>query len=331
MRISKAELTNKFIKEFQDKEGVSKYSKKKLGEMLHKRHPDLFKDPEDARRTIRGLTGANGKDYLKNVRKELVVKWSGFDLPKPEKNDYSKVIVNQKRIGILSDIHFPYYDKVALEAAINYLIEWKPDCIILNGDIIDCYMISSFETDKRQRSFKYELDMLSAFCVQLRQLFPKQRIIFKMGNHSERYERYILKNVPELLELELFNFETVIQAKRFNIEVVKNKKVIKIGNKLNVLHGHEIKGGITAPVNPARGLFLRTKASTIAGHNHQTSEHVESDLNGNIIGCWSTGCLCELHPHYMPINKWNHGFAVVENNGDDFAVRNLKIIKGSIR
>jgi len=325
--ISKRSIVNGIIKEF-TVNGVSKYSKKKLSEIIHQRHPDLFNTTETARSHIRDLTGANGAGRL--IKKELKIKWKGFNLPEPEKNDYSKVIVNEKRIGILSDIHFPYYDKAALNAAISFLIEWQPDCIILNGDIIDCYQLSFFIRDKRQRSFKYELDMLASFFVQLRQLFPKQRIIFKMGNHSERYEKQILANVPELIELELFTFENVIDAKKYNIEVVKNKRIIKIGQKLNVLHGHETTGGISAPVNPARGLFLRTKASTIAGHNHQTSEHIESDLNGNIIGCWSTGCLCELNPHYMPINKWNHGFCTVENHDVDFTVRNMKIIKGRI-
>jgi hypothetical protein len=121
----------------------------------------------------------------------------------------------------------------------------------------------------------------------------------------------------------------VIEASKYGIEVVKSKKVILAG-KLNIIHGHELPKGMAAPVNPARGFFLRTKASTIGGHHHQTSEHIENDLNNNLIGAFSTGCLCELNPHYMPINKWNHGFAVVENHGHDFMVRNLKIINGRV-
>jgi predicted phosphodiesterase len=318
---SKTEIAAKYAKKYN-----GKLSKRLLGKKLHYDYPDLYKDPEDARKYIRRVTETNGKE---RINKDFIVNWK-TSLPKPEKNDYSHVVVNQKRIGIISDVHFPYYDEQALNAAINYLIQWKPDCVILNGDIIDCYQLSNFEKDKRQRSFKYELDMLAAFFVELRQLWPKERIIYKVANHEERYERQILSNVPELIDLELFNFENVIQAKRYNIEVVKGKRIIKVGQKLNVLHAHEFSKGVAAPVNPARGFFIKAKASTIGGHHHQSSEHIESDLNGNIIGCWSTGCLCELNPHYMPINKWNHGFAVVENYGHDFMVRNLKIIKGKV-
>ena len=55
-------------------------------------------------------------------------------------------------------------------------------------------------------------------------------------------------------------------------------------------------------------------------------------LDGKVVTTWSTGCLSELHPGYMPVNKWNHGFAVirVDENGD-FEVDNLRIIKVKVR
>jgi len=68
------------------------------------------------------------------------------------------------------------------------------------------------------------------------------------------------------------------------------------------------------------------------GHNHQTSEHTETDMNGKSVTTWSLGCLSELNPAYMPLNKWNHGFAIVDlsDNGEDFHVKNYRIHKGKI-
>jgi len=324
--INKTKLAVSIIKEFQTKDG-NKYSKKKLGELLHQRYPDIFHNAEDGRLSVRGATGSSGKKNRRVFKSQI--EWKGVSLPKPEKNDYSKIVIKEKKIVCLYDLHFPYHDEQALNAALVYANKWNPDCIVLGGDVIDCYHLSNFEKDKRQRSFKYELDMLKSFFIQLREQFPKARIIYKIGNHEERYEKQILQNIPELIELEYFHFENVIEAKKYGIEVVKNKRVIKAG-KLNILHGHELPRGMAAPVNPARGFFLRTKASTIGGHHHQSSEHVESNLNGEITGAWSVGCLCELHPHYMPINKWNHGFALIENYGNDFRVENKKIIKGIV-
>ena len=99
---------------------------------------------------------------------------------------------------------------------------------------------------------------------------------------------------------------------------------------LNIIHGHEFSGGFFSPVNIARGLFLKANATAIQGHNHQTSENSITTINGDLITTWSTGCLCELHPAYMPFNKWNWGFAYIEQNKDTFEVLNKKIRKGKV-
>ena len=99
---------------------------------------------------------------------------------------------------------------------------------------------------------------------------------------------------------------------------------------LNIIHGHEFSSGFFSPVNIARGLFLRGKVSAMQGHNNSSSEHTESDMNGKITTTWSLGCLCELHPAYLPLNKWNLGCAVVDIDGENFDVRNKRIYKGKI-
>jgi predicted phosphodiesterase len=321
------QLAKELIEEKTGADGKCTLSKKKLGELLHHKYPANFHSPEHARTAVRDVTGATGERQRKKIKTRS--EWKGLSLPEPDKNDYSKVTVNQKRIGILSDIHFPYYDKQALNAAIAYLVDWKPDCIILNGDIIDCYSLSNWEKDPRKRSFRYEVDLLKAFFTQIRELWPTERIIFKCGNHEDRYEKVIFQRVPEFVDLEQFNFETVIDARSFNIEVVKGKRLLKAGS-LNIAHGHEFARGMVGPVNPARGFYMKAKANVIGGHHHQRSEHEEPDLNDKTTAAWSTGCLCELHPHYAPINKWGHGFATVEIQGENFKVDNLKIINGKV-
>jgi hypothetical protein len=53
-------------------------------------------------------------------------------------------------------------------------------------------------------------------------------------------------------------------------------------------------------------------------------------MNGNITTTWSVGCLSELHPMYMPLNKWNHGFAIVDIDKEDFQVTNKRIHNGKV-
>jgi hypothetical protein len=135
---------------------------------------------------------------------------------------------------------------------------------------------------------------------------------------------------PELLNLPMADFSNLIEADRFGLEIVGDRRLIKIG-KLNVIHGHEFGRTFASPVNPSRGLYLKGKECAICGHYHRTSEHAEKSMNDTVIGCWSTGCLCDLRPDYLPINKWNHGFAVIERlDKVNFHVDNKKIIKGRV-
>jgi hypothetical protein len=56
---------------------------------------------------------------------------------------------------------------------------------------------------------------------------------------------------------------------------------------------------------------------------------VETNVNGETIYCASTGCLCGLHPAYARINKWNHGFAIVEVDSKGvFQVDNQRVVDG---
>jgi hypothetical protein len=114
------------------------------------------------------------------------------------------------------------------------------------------------------------------------------------------------------------------------MQVIGEKRIIK-ANKLNIIHGHEYPS-VFSPVNIARGLYMKGKVSAMQGHNHQVSEHTETDMNGEIVTTWSLGCLCELNPAYMPLNRWGHGMAIVDlsDNKKDFEVRNYRIYKGKV-
>jgi hypothetical protein len=154
-------------------------------------------------------------------------------------------------------------------------------------------------------------------------------VVFKLGNHDERYQHYLWTKAGEIADVEDFNLHNLLIKRGCKIDFVDDKRIIKVGG-LNIVHGHEFPTGINSPVNIARGLYLRGKTSAMAGHHHQTSEHTDPDMNGKIVTTWSVGCLCELHPNYMPINKWNHGVARVRIDGAQFHVENKRIYEGRI-
>ena len=91
----------------------------------------------------------------------------------------AKLPPHLKKIGILSDIHFPYHDLTALTCAIKHLKEQEIDCLYLNGDIQDFYSISRHEKEKDMRDFKREVDMNRDFLQRLRDIFRTIPIYYK--------------------------------------------------------------------------------------------------------------------------------------------------------
>lgn len=328
--MKKSDISRQYRKKYPDMPTL------KLARLIYSDNNLLFKDVEDARKNLRyieGKSGAKDRKYLKD--KSLVIEEdrprNPYNLPASEETDYTPFVIRgYKKVGIMSDIHLPYHNIESITAAISYFKNEKIDALLLNGDTIDCYSLSRFSKDPKKRDFKYELDTLKAF-VEILDKELGAKIFFKIGNHEVRYERFLQEKAHELRGVEEFEFSNIIKARANGIDIIDSNRYMKL-NSLNGIHGHEYIGGISAPVNVARGLYLRGKVSAFQGHNHSTSEHTESDMNGKITTTWSIGCLCELNPAYMPLNKWNWGAALVEldSNGEDFKFHNKRIYKGKI-
>jgi predicted phosphodiesterase len=307
-----------------------------IARMLHKDNPEVFNGIDHARKTLRYYRLACGEANRARIgdrRFEREISHSNynpFQLPESDEKEFEPFVIEGfKRLLVLNDIHTPYHSVEALTIALEFAAKEEIDCILLNGDIIDFHQLSHFEKDPRNRHFDQELISLNQLFESLILAFGVP-IFYKLGNHEERYISYMRVKAPELLSIKLFSFENVINAEDYGITVIKDKRTVRFG-KLNILHGHELKGGLIPPVNPARGVYLRTTDNTLVGHFHNQSSHSENTLSGRHISCWSNGCLCDLHPEWMPNNRWNHGFAIVDLFDEgNFSVNNYKIIKGKV-
>ena len=302
----------------------------KLARIMYDENKLLFKDSEDARTFLRYIEGKTIK--TKTVTHPNAARpMNPYKLPDSDESSYEPFLIKgHKRVAIFSDIHVPYHSISSITAAISFCKKEKPDALLLNGDTLDCHKLSRFIKDPKKRDFKGELDIFKAL-IQVFQKELKCKIYFKVGNHEERYEHFLMEKAKEIAGIEEFELENILKARANGIDFISEKRVMKL-NELYGIHGHEYVGGISAPVNPARGLFLRSKVSCFQGHNHQTSEHTEPTMSGKMITTWSIGCMSELHPQYMPLNKWNHGFAIVDldSNGQNYEFRNKRIFKGEI-
>lgn len=333
--MTKAEVARKY----RDKYGMG-MSTLKLARIMYKGNNLLFKDVENAREALRRIEGKKGKQNNTKVTHPAEKRpYNPYNLPESEEKEYTPYILKgYKKIAGFFDVHCPYHSIEALTAAIKYCKKEKVDLLLLGGDFWDFYGLSRYLKDPAKRKIGHEIktgiDLLNTLQSQL-----KCNIIYLMGNHCQRLQHFLwqkwgeIEQLADLEEIQEITLENIVRrrAPKLDIEFVGDKRIIK-ANDLNIVHGHEFPSSIMSPVNIARGLYLRAKANTICGHHHRSSEHTEMNINGKIVTTWSVATLAELHPEYMPINSWNHGFCVIEldADGESFKVHNKRIYNGEI-
>lgn len=300
----------------------------KLARIMYNENPLLFTNVEHARSVIRQIEGKGNKSVkvipeLQNIPDRPR---NPYKLPESDEKEYLPFIMKEKKTAVFSDIHAPYHSVSALTCAIDYAIQQNCDSVLVNGDLFDFHGISKFMRDPKKKPFAEEIEI---GCQILKALQSIGKVYFKLGNHDERYEHFLWMKAKEIIGLEEFELHNIVAKRVSDVKVIGGKQIIKMGG-LNVVHGHEFGSSVFSPVNTARGFYLRAKAHTLGGHHHQTSEHSENNIEGKVVVTYSTGCLCELHPEYLPINKWGHGFAIVEYDKKEFHVSNRKIVKGRV-
>ncbi|HOT63113.1 MAG TPA: hypothetical protein PLU93_09640 [Treponemataceae bacterium] len=284
-------------------------------------NPGVFKDMMAAYRQVRYYRGASGNA---DRRKPLEIIERSY-IPETSLENLDPFVIDYSSFPLCigADAHFPYHDPEAIDIFLDHAA--KARTIVFLGDFADMYQASNFVKDPRAMRIADEMKMMKAFLAGVRRDFPNHRIIYKIGNHEDRLDTLIKTRAPELFGLDNLDLASAIGADESKIEMVQSRQMLKFG-RLYGLHGHEVGRGVFSPVNPARGLYLKTKKSAICAHHHQTSEHAEKNLDDKVESCWTIGCLCNMKPDYAPVNRWNHGFAEITGDDDMYTVHNRKII-----
>jgi len=278
-------------------------------------------DLEKIRHAIRYYTGKEGENNRKSLGEDIV-KRGPAKMPITWRNIRKPHVLTPGKWLVLADVHVPYHEPKALEAAVNYGKQVGVTNVLLNGDIQDAAAVSAWASTTK-RNFDKELVSFLEFLDWLVQELPVP-MVYSPGNHEYRLPRYYANKAPELIGLPLLAMESVLNLESRGIEFIEYKQ-IKMAGKLPILHGDELR--FSSPVNPARGLFLKTHSYAMCSHFHTTSEHSTRNIHGTILTTWSTGCLCDLSPDYSPYSNWNWGFAVVDVFKDGgFKVDNLRIL-----
>lgn len=270
--------------------------------------------------------------YFNSLRDEPLVKKENEASKEERSIDYEK---RTRSIVVTSDWHLPFQDREALKVFFNFLYEYQPDELILNGNINDMTSFSShprlrelanvFRDGKTERENWFEVAQL------LRQILPSSKIVY-IGSQchegwldnwvqqspilSEDYENYSIQGWLKLADF-LIDYEPEVY------DVLGNKELL-------ITHGTvaRSKGG-----NSAYATMEQEGTSIIQGHTHRLAQVYKTTSIGETVAIES-GCFCDRTPWYHLKGRrlmmdWQQGFVLVNTKGNSFSTQCVPIIRDS--
>lgn len=208
----------------------------------------------------------------------------------------------------ISDVHYPYEDKVVMGIIKTWIKKNKPELVWLGGDIVDFAAISKFDKHP-MTAMKWKEHKLYALeqVTELRKTAPKADFVWYRGNHEERLIKYLWKKAPELSEEDAVTVPELFKFDELDIRWIPSVPT-KVGH-LTHIHGHERPAG---GVLPAKSMFDKLGCTLIMGHFHKVQLYTKRQMPDGQHGVWLNGCACELTPEYDMFPLWDQSFTVIE-------------------
>ena len=203
----------------------------------------------------------------------------------------------------LGDLHCPFQSNKELGVAYKVIEDLQPDKIILMGDLVDFYAISSFSRNPiRVLQLQDELNAAKEILGIIDSL-SNAEIVYLMGNHEDRLQRYLMLH-PEIYNLDSLKLEYLLGLDELNIKI---KTEVKEGD-LIYTHGKYVSKHSAYSVK--RELEARAyQISVLMGHTHRQGMFSITGYKNTVDG-YEIGCLCK-DQEYMTNPDWQRGFAVI--------------------
>jgi hypothetical protein len=219
----------------------------------------------------------------------------------------------------LFDLHWGYerrgghkvtlHDPAALECALQFARDFKPDHIILGGDILDCGAVSHHNHGKPGATEGLKLVEDAKGCVAevIRPLerawSGRGRLVYHIGNHED-WLHDLEQKVPALEGMVTVQNLLKLDEKW---EIIEQGGFSRLG-KIVFIHGDQIRSG---GVSAAKMAVEAYEKNVRLGHFHtyavhtKTSEVADNGHTGMVVPC-----LCKRNPAYNEgaPNRWMQGF-----------------------
>ena len=243
----------------------------------------------------------------------------------------------------------PIHDEMAINTALARIKDTQPDRIVMNGDNLDFPMLSTFSQEKRfQRMMQYNLNGAYYVMAKIRAVAPNAEIKWLEGNHEERLQRVIGKNVMELMGIKrpkenqpILSIPHMLQLSDLDIDYLEGypANAYWLNKNTKVVHGDTVNSrGSTAAK-----ICYNSLVNVIFGHIHRREYHqrrIEVGPNkGKNIVAVSFGTLARLDgfvsshgssvdssgKELKNIENWGHGIGEVFTDDERTIIRMLEI------
>jgi predicted phosphodiesterase len=235
-----------------------------------------------------------------------------------ETKERCKKSKDKQKIVQINDLHIPHHDKKTIEVFIKFLKDFKPDKLVIAGDLLDFYELSTFDKDPMRRfTIQDEIDQ----CYEVLKEFKEycSEIHFIKGNHEDRLRRFLWKN-PSLASIKVLELSKLLNLDTLGIEYHDFE--------YNFRHFRFTHGAIVRQESgaSARAELLKYGGSMASGHTHRLGLYIKTDSRGT-IAAYEGGCMCDLQPEYIQgVPNWQQGFLVFNFDKDRFFCQVVPIL-----
>lgn len=293
--------------------------------------PALYAPPIASRMHVPEREASDPLEWLEKVRPIQVT---------PPNLPRAAVTSDGSLTMVAGDMHFGTASEQACSVFIETARRLKPRRIILNGDLPDLLAVSKYPKDVRKRfqwSLQDEATQMHQFLRELEAAVPRDTTIVETeANHSgngtaSRWWRYLSDHIGPLMTLpgaeEKMSYQAWWYPAWSRLQLVES---VVVADDLLVLHGDIVRkhAGYSA-----RATMEKWWHSTMNSHTHRMGGGFQSvpalpHRDGGQSRFYEIGCLCDLTPSYASAPNWTNGFAVIREDGEDYNVELVPIIKG---
>ena len=212
-----------------------------------------------------------------------------------------------KRLVVISDVQAPFHLPQAIALVVEYIRRFKPDILILNGDIVDFYAASAFKKVGRGPSLLIdEIETTKREVLDpIRAVTPADcKVVWVAGNHEHRLKASIAVNATFLEGL--ITIEKNFEMKERGIQYADSDN----GNGVYWITPHLVAmHGTFTTVYAARKYCETLGKSVIYGHTHKEQYWRDTKaLGGPSIVAMGAGCLCEDPTQFNSLARYDRGF-----------------------